>query len=106
MGKLWAADNGRFADPASYSDEAFLKWLERWHRPTCLFVTAPDVVGSHDQTLALSGPMLPRIRALGYKAAFVAQDGFDQAPWDEFDCLFIGGTTEFKLGENGARNRH
>jgi hypothetical protein len=43
---------------------------------------------------------LPRIRTLGYPAAFVAQDGatVDTVPWADFDVLFIGGTTEFKLG--------
>jgi hypothetical protein len=37
---------------------------------------------------------------LGYPAAFVAQDRWDETatPWDEFDVLFVGGSTEFKLG--------
>jgi hypothetical protein len=32
--------------------------------------------------------------------AFVAQDGLESltVPWDDFDVLFIGGTTEWKLG--------
>jgi len=38
--------------------------------------------------------------ALGYPAAFVVQDGatIDTVPWDTFDVLFVGGSTEFKLG--------
>jgi hypothetical protein len=47
-------------------------------------------------------PWLPKIRALGYPAAFVAQDGLEAltVPWDEFDVLFIGGSTEWKLGRH------
>ncbi len=43
---------------------------------------------------------MPQIRALGYRVAFVAQDGQESlpVPWDEFDALFIGGSTEWKLG--------
>ena len=42
---------------------------------------------------------------MGYPAAFVAQDGIEHTdvPWDEFDCLFIGGATEFKLGAIARR---
>jgi len=38
---------------------------------------------------------------LGYKSALVAQDGLENldVPWDTFDCLFIGGTTDWKLSE-------
>jgi EAL domain-containing protein (putative c-di-GMP-specific phosphodiesterase class I) len=41
------------------------------------------------------------IRELGYPAAFVAQDGIEKTeiPWDAFDVLFIGGSTDFKLGQ-------
>lgn len=102
-GVLWAADNGRFAAPEKYTDAGYLNWLAKRNPKTCLFATAPDVVGDHAATVELSLPMLPRIRALGYKAAFVAQDGWhpDTTPWDEFDVLFIGGTDKFKLGIGG-----
>jgi hypothetical protein len=95
----WGADNGRFGSPEKYSDTGYLTWLASKDPARCLFATAPDVVGDHQATVELSVPMLPRIRALGYKPAFVAQDGFDSksTPWDLFDVLFIGGTTEFKL---------
>jgi hypothetical protein len=67
---------------------------------SCVFATAPDVVGDAAATLARSVPWLPRIRALGYPAAFVAQDGQESlpVPWDEFDVLFVGGSTKWKLG--------
>lgn len=100
-GQTWAADNGRFSAPQDYSDEKFLAWLDRMPRESCLFATAPDVVGDAAATLALSLPMLPRIRAAGYPAALVAQDGLENLPipWDEFDALFVGGTTAWKLSE-------
>ncbi len=105
-GWVWAADNGCFNERTYVGDDAWFAWLTRnaGHADTCLFATAPDVVGDHDATLARSLPWLPRIRALGYPAAFVAQDGatVDTMPWDAFDVLFIGGSTEFKLGTVAA----
>lgn len=102
-GVPWAADNGRFSAPARYSDEKYLAWLARMepYRERCLFATAPDVVGNAIQTLVMSRPMLSRIREAGYPAAFVAQDGLEKSvpPWDEFDALFVGGSTTWKLSE-------
>lgn len=98
-GRTWAADNGRFAAPAKYTDERFIAWLSRRNPTGCLFATAPDILGNHKATIDLSTPMLAPIRRVGFKVAFVAQDGFDAAPWDQFDCLFIGGTDAFKLGD-------
>ena len=58
------------------------------------------VVGDAAATLERSLPWLPRIRELAYPAALAAQDDLtpDNTPWEEFDCLFIGGTTAWKLG--------
>jgi len=94
---IWAADNGCFNHPER-SVESFLEWLAKV--PVGLFAPAPDVVGNAALTLERSLPALPLIRQLGWPAAFVAQDGIEQTdvPWDEFDVLFLGGSTEFKLG--------
>jgi hypothetical protein len=105
-GVEWVADNAVFA--GNYpGDAAYLAWLaERADRAAwCRFVVAPDVVADAAATLALSLPMLPRIRALGFPAALVAQDGLEDldVPWDAFDCLFIGGSTEWKLGTAARR---
>ena len=97
-GRIWGADNGRYAARERYTDDGFLSWLSKHDPSLCLFATAPDTLFDHEATVSLSLPMMPRIRAFGYKAAFVAQNGFDAAPWDEFDCLFIGGDDDFKLG--------
>lgn len=100
-GTDWCADNAVFAGKYP-GDDAYLAWLQA-RLPfvdRCLFAVAPDVVGDAAATLALSAPMLPRIRALGYKAALVAQNGLEdlEVPWETFDCLFIGGDTTWKLG--------
>lgn len=104
-GVPWCADNGVFGKGYP-GDEDFLTWMKRRSvaASTCLFVVAPDVVGDALATLERSRPWLPIIRALGFPAALVAQDGMENMhpPWDEFDVLFIGGSTEFKLG-TGAR---
>lgn len=112
-GVTWCADNGAFSDRFDESKWwAFLK-ANAHAAADCLFAVAPDVVGDAAATLERSAPWLPKIRALGYPVAFVAQDGLGihwngslhvgvldgpTIEWAEFDCLFIGGTTDWKLG--------
>lgn len=104
-GGTWCADNGCYS--ARWNEQQWWRWLthanQLTHRATCAFAVAPDVVGDASATLERSMPWLPRIRALGYPAAFVAQDGITEPPWGDFDVLFIGGTDTFKLGPAGQR---
>lgn len=97
----WCADNAVFAGKYP-GDEKYLAWLGKraWAAQRCRFAVAPDVVGDARATLARSLPMLDRIRALGFPVAYVGQDGatIDSLPWDQFDALFIGGSTGWKLG--------
>lgn len=99
--KVWAADNGCFGKGYP-GDEAYMAWLRKHaeHASRCVFATAPDVIGDAAATLTRSAPFYAPIRELGYPVALVAQDGLtpDVVPWDQIDALFIGGTTEFKLG--------
>lgn len=109
---VWAADCGlevaKSADPADL--ETYLDWLElsRYDRSHCLFAVAPDVLGDARATWERSAPLLPLLRALGYPAALVAQDGFDPEliDWSAFDVLFIGGDParrpEWKRSERGG----
>lgn len=116
---LWAADNACYAQGDRFDLDRFLFWLEglqRYHCPRpgqqecCLFAVAPDVVGNAAATIERSRPVLPQIRDLGFPAALVAQDGLENLVtdwgewemWDEFDVLFIGGSTEWKLGTDAA----
>lgn len=105
-GVRWGADNSRFGKGYPGHDR-WRAWLQRHaeHADRCLWATAPDVVGDAAATLGMSGPFLPVIRELGYPAALVAQDGLEHlgVPWSTFDVLFIGGSTEWKLGTAAAR---
>lgn len=96
-GVAWCADNGCFGKGYP-GDDGWLAWLKKHAdaAPDCLFATAPDVVGNAAATLTRSAPFLPQIRALGYPAALVAQNGLEAlpVPWDDFDVLFLGGSLE------------
>jgi hypothetical protein len=97
-GRPWAADNGAFS---GFNEKAFVHMLGRLKGlPGCLWVAAPDVVADATATLALFDLWEPRIRAMGFPVAFIAQDGLNgqDVPWDRFECLFIGGSTAYKLG--------
>lgn len=69
----------------------------------CKFVSAPDVVGDHINTARLFEEWRPELLEIGQPIALVAQDGLTNPPWDQFDALFIGGTTDFKLGADAHR---
>jgi hypothetical protein len=99
-GVVWCADNGCFGKGYP-GDAGFLEWLRRQPgKDECVFAVAPDVVGDAAATWERARQILPLIRRLGYQVAYTAQDGltFETAPWHEFDVLFVGGTTEWKLG--------
>ena len=107
-GALYACDNGKFGKGWPGADRWFT-WLEstvtRYGPDRCLWAVAPDVPFDAAGTLTESLPWLARIRALGIPAAFAAQDGCDQLgiPWDEFDVLFLAGSTEWKTGPIAER---
>ncbi len=99
--QTWAADTGCYSQPEKHDDQRYLDWLDRRPRNTNLFATAPDVVPDAEATWERSKRMLPQIRELGFNAALVIQNGieFMNVRWDSFDAAFIGGTTEWKLGQ-------
>lgn len=96
-GVTWCADNGCFGKgyPGAVG---YAQWLEKHSKDaaSCLFATAPDVVGDAVATLTRSLPFMPLIRSLGYPAALCAQNGLENltVPWDKFDVLFLGGSPE------------
>lgn len=100
-GAWFCADNGVYGKGWP-GEDAWWAWLQGLPTERCRFAVAPDVVGDAEATLTRSLPWLPQIRALGIPAAFVAQDGAETVgvPWDQFDVLFIGGTTDWKLGRH------
>jgi hypothetical protein len=97
-GRLWICDNGAFK--GNFDESVFFSFLEAMYeyRNKCVFAVAPDVVGDAKSTLSLYESFNGRIRQAGYKVAFVAQDGQENLPLPrEFDALFIGGSTRWKL---------
>lgn len=97
----WCADNAVYGGKYP-GDEAYLAWLTKrhWAADRCRFAVAPDVVGDAKATLERSAPMLEAIRGLGYPVALAAQNGLEDltVPWGEFDVLFLGGDTAWKIG--------
>ena len=95
-GVVWCADNGAYSN--NFDEQKWWKFLvsNADATDTCLFATAPDVVGDAAATMVRSLPWLSKIRELGYPAAFVAQNGLENltVPWNEFDVLFVGGSLE------------
>lgn len=122
-GILWAADNG--CGPGVSGIGAgfpgygnYLHWLAFMRdnegadpcdpdQSGCLFAVAPDVVADAESTLRRQSVMrmLEWIRHTGLPAAFVAQNGQESRPlpWDDFDALFLGGDTAWKLGPHARR---
>jgi hypothetical protein len=113
----WAADNACFAQGEAFDEGKWWRWIwkirgEAWASPRrsfCLFAVAPDVVADPLGTYKRGWTRLYHLRNHGLPAAFCAQDGLETYTavhrasfWDEFDCLFIGGTTEWKEGPGAA----
>jgi hypothetical protein len=92
-------DNGAFA---RFDARAFLSLLKREkpNRERVKFVAAPDVVGSARRTLEVFRHWYPKLH--GWPIALVAQDGIEDLdiPWDFIAAVFIGGSTEWKLGRH------
>lgn len=93
--KPWAIDNGGFKRLDIAAFEALLA-RESHHRERCLFVAAPDIVGSAQRTLELLDHFRPTLA--GWRIALVCQDGQETLPipWNTIDAVFIGGSTAWK----------
>lgn len=101
-GRPWAADNGCFG--GRYDHERYVRYLtaHQPHRETCLFVTVPDVVADAKATRDLWGQYSGPLAQIGLPLAWVAQDGATPDDIPTCACVFIGGTTEFKVSEQAA----
>lgn len=96
----WAADNGCFGK--TWERATWHNWLQnRQADPAPLFATVPDVVADHAGTIARWREYAPLVTSMGYRTAFVLQDGATTTniPLADFDALFIGGSTKFKLSQ-------
>jgi hypothetical protein len=101
--RSWAIDNGAYA---GFRKDAWISLLKREqpNQKTCLFVVAPDVVGDARRTLECFDEWGHFLIDDGWPVALAAQDGLEDLPipWEYLHCLFIGGTTEWKLGPHAA----
>lgn len=111
-GRPIACDNACFGgldEPALV--RMLMLWCERLlaqgaHPRRVLWCTVPDVVADHRATLRQFGRYAGLVGWAGLPLAFVAQDGCEPAagvPWGDIRCLFIGGSTAWKEGEDAAR---
>lgn len=89
-------DNGCFTRPEAFTVERYRRLTN--HYPRSIFATVPDVVGDWTGTLH-------RWRSFpkddwSVPLAIVLQDGasVSSVPWDEIGAIFVGGSTEWKLG--------
>lgn len=95
------ADNGCYS--AKWDDRRWWAWLTELPRSiewaVCPDVFDPDGGPCHDATLERWRHWSPRMKVAGFTPAFVCQVGATPTnlPTDA-DVLFLGGTTEWKLG--------
>jgi hypothetical protein len=97
--RVFATDTGCFNQPQKHDDEKYLGWLADLPLDRCLFATAPDRFGDGVETLRVALPVLPRIRAVGVRAALVLQPGLENVPWSEVDAVFLGGPDWWQQSE-------
>lgn len=104
-GRAWCIDNDCFN--IAFHPDALFAALDKLapYRSTCKFVAVPDVVANAVATLWMFRQWAWRIKARGWPVAFVAQDGQESlpVPWNHFDALFIGGSTDWKLSPHADR---
>lgn len=99
------ADNGCFSD--AWRERAWFDWLTQQPR-TMRFAAAPDVFDPsgapcHDATLERWRKFGPLIERHGFTPAFVLQVGATADTIPDAPAVFIGGTTEWKLGPIARR---
>jgi hypothetical protein len=104
----WAADNDCYG---GFDPKAYVRMLDRIASVPdgCLFAAVPDVVADATATARLFEVWWRAPTRRGLPAALVAQDGLEclggwlATAWPRIDALFIGGSTERKLGPHAER---
>jgi hypothetical protein len=91
------SDNGAFSASKVFSAASFERHITYCKGIGVHWITVPDVVGSSKETTKLFYMWLDKIQSL--PLAYVLQDGvtLDEIPFDDIVCVFLGGSTEFKL---------
>ena len=107
-GLPWAVDNGAYS---GFDADAYRKLVDKCighQRNGLRWITCPDVVGNHQATLDLFDQWAMYLLRRHLPVAFVAQDGCTtgEIPWDHISCVFIGGTTAWKLSQDVVKILH
>lgn len=102
---VWAADNGCY--PAGVFDwGAYDRWLTRVSPALdrCLFLVVPDMPFDAEGTIERFEQWAPLLQKVQRPLAFVTQDGMgtEDVPWSQIDVVFVGGSTEWKTGDESA----
>lgn len=102
-GCVWACDNDCFG---GLDAPAYLRLLARvvGFRTRPSWVSCPDAVGNAAETMRRFSAWEPILAELGLPVAFVGQDGLraGDVPWDRIACFFVGGSTQWKVGDDAA----
>lgn len=109
--KSFAVDNGAFSTAKPFDPAAFRALVGnpaiKAAADRCLFAAVPDVVGDARATRESWNAWWPELRGSGLPLAFVLQDGAEAdpelIPWGELDVLFVGGSTDWKIGARAGR---
>jgi hypothetical protein len=92
----YCIDNGCYSNPALVGFQSLLS-REEHAKCFCRWVSVPDKVADAHQTNKLFSHWEPKLK--GWPLAYVAQDHLvlSDVPWDSIVCVFIGGSTWFKM---------
>ena len=101
----YAIDNGAFpawSNGEEWDEDAFLRALD-WtegHSAKPRWVVVPDVVTDAEATMESWVRWAPRMRERGLRLALAVQDGMTPADAEPLgaDVIFVGGSTEWKMG--------
>ena len=97
----FALDNGAYADHTNKRPFQACKFMKLVDKLGAFadFVVIPDAIADKNQTIDLANIWIDKLQ--GLKLAFVVQDGMQESDINQFipyiDCIFIGGTTDWKL---------
>ena len=106
---LYPVERYRFSDYLGVDNGAYTNFDEKMYVSMIArlstenypvkWVTLPDVVADAQKTLTLFEKW---VNLIDLPKAFVGQDGIEdfELHWDTFQCLFIGGSTQWKLSQS------
>lgn len=104
-GDDWCCDNECYTSLDRERYITMLRQVSQCDQSRLRFVVAPDVVADAPATIARFQLWRPVLDYFKLPIAFAAQDGQQSlpVPWDAIACLFIGGSTSWKLSRHAEQ---